>query len=157
MAKRKLNDKQRANLKRSISQQLAHKVDKSKILKKVATKYSISTETARWYLKSLKNGKATRNGKPKRTVKKTSARKRRSRVNAHRNGNGLRLADAVQKFSREQLRRALAAKNVAPQLEASRRRQAALDDQVKRIKKTMRAAERQTQRLEKRFRALTRS
>ena len=156
MAKRKLNDKQRANLKRSISQQLAYKVDKSKILKKVATKYSISTETARWYLKSLQNAKATRNGKPKRQVKKTRIRKQRSAVKVHRNGNGLRLVDAVQGFSREQLRRALQAKEVAPQLETSRQRCAALKDQAKRIQKTMQAVERQTQRLEKRFRALTR-
>ena len=155
MAQRKLNDKQRANLKRSISQQLAYKVDQSKILKKVATKYSISTETARWYLKSLQNAKATRNGKPKRKVKKIRARKQRSSVKAHRNGNGLRLVDAVQNFSREELRRALAAKEVAPQLEASRRRQAALKDQSKRVQKAMRAVERQTQRLEKRFRKLT--
>ena len=156
MAQRKLSDKQRANVRRSITQQLAHKVDKSEIVKNIASKYPISTETARWYLKSHKNGKATRNGKPKRKLKKTSARKRRSPTKAHRNANGLRLVDAVQKFSREELRRALAAKEVAPQLEASRRRQAALKDQTKRIEKAMRAVERQTQRLEKRFRALTR-
>ena len=155
MAKRKLSDKQRANLKRSISQQIGYKVDQSEILKRVSTKYSISTGTARWYLKSLKNGQATRNGKPKRKVK-SSSRKRRSPARAHRNGNGLRLVDAVQKFSREELRRALAAKEVAPQLEASRRRQAVLKDQTKRIQKAMRVVERQTQRLERRFRALTR-
>ena len=156
MAKRKLSDKQRANLKRSISQQLGHKVDMSDIVKNVASKYSISTETARWYLKKHKNGKATRNGKPKRTAKKTRARKRRSVVKAHRNGNGLRLVDAVQGFSREQLRRALSAKEVAPQLEASRRRQATLKEQANRALTAVRAVERQTQRLEKRFRALTR-
>ena len=156
MAQRKLSDKQRANVKRSITQQLAHKIDKSMILKKVATKYSISTATARWYLTSVQNGKATRNGKPTRKVKKTLVRKRRSPAKAQRNGKGLRLVDAVQGFSREQLHRALAAKEVAPQLEASRRRQAALSDQAKRIQKAMRAVERQTQRLEKRFRTLTR-
>ena len=157
MAKRKLTDKQRANLKRSISQQLAHKVDPSEILKKVSTKYSISTETARWYLKKLKNGKATRNGKPKRKVKKTSARKRRSPVKAHRNGKGLRLVDAVQGFSREELRRALQAKEVVPQLDAARRRHAALKAQAQRIIKRTRLAERHARQLEKRLQKLTKS
>ena len=95
--------------------------------------------------------------RPKRKLKKTRARKRRSPVKARRNGNGLRLADAVQGFSREQLRRALSAKEVAPQLEASRRRRAALKEQAHRALTAMRVVERQTQRLEKRFRALTKA
>ena len=57
MAKRKLSEKDRAAIRRRLKRGLAKGTPPSELLKRAAKRYGISTETARWYLKSLANGK----------------------------------------------------------------------------------------------------
>ena len=80
MAKRKLSEKDRNGVRRIIKRGLAAKKETSVILKEAAKKYGFSTETARWYLKSMSNG----NGSRRKSTK--AAGSRSARANGTRPG-----------------------------------------------------------------------
>lgn len=155
MPKHKLSPVQRTAIRKIIQRQVSRKTPQAEILRSVAKTYSISTEAARWYLKSL--GKPNGRSKKARATRQTK-RPGRKRVRSRAaSGNGLRLLDAVKGFSRDQLRRALVAKELVPKLEASRRRQKDLKEVQQRVSKELRSVERQARQLERRIGTLTRS
>ena len=159
MAQRKLSPTQRTAIRRQIQKGLSSELSQAEVLRRVAKKYRISPVSARWYLKGngSGNGKARHASHPKRKAKKVRRFRKHSPTKASRNGNGVRILDAVRGLSREQLRRALTAKAMLPQLESARRRHAALKEQAQRVVKATRAAERHARQLERRLRKLTRS
>ena len=77
MAKRKLSEKDRNGVRRMLKRGVAKRIPTSELLRSVGKKYGISPETARWYLKSLANGKAAKASRRK--PAKAARRKRRKR------------------------------------------------------------------------------
>ena len=151
MAKRKMSERQRESIRKEIKQGLSRKKKKSVILSRVAEKYKISTETVRWYLKSLsKNGKA---------AKQKKKRRRRARTRAHANGSGNgprpRLFDLIRSVSEQKLKLALRAKRLVPALEARLKKADSLRRLERKVKSNLKSVTAQAAKIEKKIRSLT--
>jgi hypothetical protein len=111
------------------------------ILKTVSTKYRISPESVRWYLKGASG-----------SVAKTNGTRRLHNLKKPKFGatNGARLLDVVKKVSVKALRKAIEAKKLLPRLqeELKRRDRLALAERkVKRALQTVNARARKLQQM----------
>lgn len=153
MAKRKLSAARRNALRADMKRRIAAKVPTPRILEELAKKYSISTETGRWYLKSM--GKA--GGKPRAKRKPKPRRTSRASARPARRGSGGRLLAAARSLSRGELRRAIAAQDLLPRLDAARKKEQSLAREESRVRKALRHARRTARQLERRLRRLARA
>lgn len=128
MAKRKLTSEQRDSVRKEVKEMVAGGKPRAEVLKAVAEKYGISTESARWYLKDGKRDKKAKSGKkpkanaPRKAVaggkKASSSRqkkvgKTRRPPAARRSGSrGRALLQVVAKLSEDDLRKALGVKRL---------------------------------------------
>jgi hypothetical protein len=171
MPKPKLTEEKRAALRGDIQRGVKAGTPQARIFENLAKKYGVASETIRYYLKGL--NKKTRpepkkrpaGGAPKaqkaagtptkkkapRPAKKAAPRPAmKTPVKVTSNGLAkLRIADAVKGLTAKDLERALEARNLLPELEASRA--SALGLRVK-----AREAEHHAARLERQFKKLVR-
>ena len=141
MAKRKLSEKDRAGVRRMLKRGVAKGTPQSELLKSVAKVYGISTETARYYLKSLQKGK-TKKRKPaaKRKPAKATRRRRRKR-RAARNGQPS-APDLVRKAraaARDRAREVVTLKRLLPEYNQVRRSQEKLQGRLQEVRQLERA------------------
>ena len=139
MAKRKLSEKDRAALRRMLKRGIAKRIPQSELLKAVAKKYGISTETARWYLKSLKMGKTAKR-KPGRARRQGVRPKRRKRrANRKSTSNVPALIKKAQATARDRAREAATLKRLLPEYTQVRRNQEKLRDRLQEVRQLERA------------------
>ena len=158
MAQRKLSPQQRSALRRQMSHSLSKGVEQSKILKSISKKYGIAQESARWYLKSIRGAKSNGKAKAKRKSAKRKLKRTASKAaqgGIHSNGKAGRLLDVVKTFSRESLKRALAAKDLIPQWRAQLKKKRLLERVEQKVKEKVRAVTSSVRKLEKKIRKLT--
>ena len=142
MAKRKLSSSQRLSLRKDLKQRVAAGAKQSKLLKEMAAKYSLSTETVRWYLKSQENGKA---GKRKQvTAKRKPARKtrrRRRKRKAARSGQASApaLVRKARAAARDRAREVATLKRLLPEYNQVRRSQEKLQGRLQEVRQLERA------------------
>ena len=148
MAKRKLSEKDRAALRRMLKRGLAKRIPQSELLKGVAKKYGISTETARWYLKSLSKAKST-----KRKPAKTTRRRRRKDSKSGQASAPARVRKA-QATARDRAREAAALKRLLPEYNQARRNQEKLRDRLQEVHQLERAVSGSLRQATKRARKL---
>ena len=171
MAKRKLSPEDREALRREMSEQIKSGAEQSDVLKAVSAKYSISVESARWYLKSMKGvpkrkkksrKKATskRKAKPVRRPKTRAKvrRKRKRRIMKGRKAPGaaIQMKRLVEELSEAALRRALSAKALFPKLEKQRRRETSLKEAHRKSGLALREAARGVEKLKRKIQGLLR-
>lgn len=128
MARKKLNDAQRAAIKKEILKKLAAGDSRTSVGRQLSKKYGVSTVTIRWYIKTLKGGMPA--------------------ASVARSRNSMRILDIVKNVSEEGLARALAAKKLFVQLQ----QQLAQTEQLRR---SLDAATARTRELEKKLQRLT--
>jgi hypothetical protein len=147
MAKRKLTEAQREKIRKDIRRGLSAGTSQADLMRAMSKKYSISTETVRWYLKSGKNGSASaaakkaKGAKRRPTAKPSRRVSRAPRVKHATNGHAGGLLGFVKSVSESALRRALAAKKLLPHLDAHLARKLELARVVREAKKSLRAIE----------------
>ena len=162
MAKRKLDDSQRAAIRKEISAKLSAGVHQSDVLQSIAKRYSISSESVRWYLKDVRKGRRSGSRKASgRTVLHGAGRApKRGRAfkpvsKASRNGHGKSLLEIVKSVSANALRRALEAKKLLPTLESLRKRYANLEQVKRTVNASLGAVAGKLKSLERRIGRLT--
>ena len=138
MAKRKLTDRQRTALRTLIRSLVKRGTPKAEILKRVSLKFSISPESARWYLNgrsSLARPTAKRRAKPARRKGKLATR----------------ILNVVKNVTTGVLRKALEAKKLLPQLEAKLKAREKLARAEAKVVQSLRAAEAQAEKLKQKI------
>ena len=124
---------QHESVRRGLKRGLAKGTPPSELLKRAAKRYGISTETARWYLKSMANGKA---GKRK-PAKATRRRRRRTTRNGQASAPALvRKARAA---ARDRAREVAVLKRLLPEYNRVRRSQEKLRDRLQEVRQLERA------------------
>lgn len=160
MAKQKLDPERRETLRRELREALASGTRQSQILDSMSRKYGIALETVRYHLKRLDHTeksaptKKARRGRPRR-VRKAAQTALKARHTAVPAGRPVRLLDVVSQLSERALRRALKAKKLIPQLEASIRRERRLAERQRAIRRALRAAKTRRRTLQNRISRLT--
>lgn len=139
----KLSDAQRTQIRSEMKKRVAGGDSTAEIVNSFAKKYSISTATARYYLKSI----VGKNGTPRKAEK--------AAPRPSRNGHASGLRKLAETLTTADLKRIVAAQAVLPKLEAAQKRRAALEEQADRIQKDLKAAERTAEQLERRVKSLT--
>lgn len=173
MAKQKLTKDQKESLRKELREGLTSGAQRSEMLDTLSRKYGITAESVRWHLNRLDHidkGPSKRKGRSRRTSRGVGAprarRGRRPRKTAaagaagkptSRGAQSPRLRDLIQQLSVRTLRRALHAKRLLPQLEASTRRERQLAQRDRQIRRLLRKARLQRRKLERRIRRLTRA
>lgn len=150
MAKRKLSEKDRAAVRRMLKRGLAKRKPQSELLKAAAKKYGISTETARWYLKSLKIGKASR----RKPAKTTRRRRRKAARKGQASASAPALVRKAQATARERAREAAALKRLLPEYTQVRRSQEKLRDRLQEVRQLERAVSGSLRQADKRAKKL---
>ena len=140
MAKRKLSQQDRSALRTMLTRGVAKETPQAQLLKSVAKKYGISTETARGYLKSLSNGKA---GKKKAATSRKSVRKSPRARRRKSSGNGQASAPALvrraQAAAQARAQEAATLKRLLPEYRQVRRNQEKLAHRLQEVRQMERA------------------
>jgi len=162
MAKRKLTPEQRVTIRKEIRQYLAEKKKTSELQRLIAKKYGISTITARWYLKSVRDPQpptgrqvAPLKGSGSRGSKKN--RKAAAKRNGHAQGNGAfhRLVAGIQAIAEETFSRGREAKKLIPQWQAYVRKELTLKKLESRVRRELSVVSKKAQALHRTIRKLT--
>jgi hypothetical protein len=162
VAKRKLSPQQRETVRKEIRQYLAEKKKPADIQRTVAKKYGITTITARWYLKSVRNPQSPSAGRaaPARSSKRASTkktRKQRAQTNGHtpRSGAVHRLFANVQAIAHETFSRAHQLKKLVPQWRAYVSKEFSLRKLEARARRELRAISSKARALHRKIKKLT--
>ncbi len=139
MPKAKLTVEKRAALREEIKRGLKAGTPKTRIFEKLAKKYGVSPETIRYHLNGLKKkarpepkkriaqgspkaaGAPTKGKAPRKAKRAVARQARKTSLKATSNGRAnLRVADAVRGLTAKDLERALEARKLLPEIDASR-------------------------------------
>jgi hypothetical protein len=142
MARKKLSESQRKAIRKEILKRLAAGQSRSSIGRLLARKYSVSTVTIRWYVKSLKGNAPVSSA----SLPGVSIRGSRRSV---------QLLDIVKTVSQEGLTRALAAKKLFLQLQAKLAESEKLRRAEQEVRKSLQILMASARQLEKRLHKLT--
>jgi hypothetical protein len=167
MAKQKLTPEKRVALRKELKRKLAAGVSRSEILKTLSTKFGITPEGMRWYLKEKfpkrskastastgKRGMARRGGQ---TLGKQGAKaKKATSAKPALNGSALHLPEVLNRLTERDLKRLLSAKKMVPDLEASRRREQELRTRVRELGRELRAESYKARKIQRQIKRLAR-
>lgn len=137
MARRKLSKAQRDTLRRILEQELGFGKPVPQVLKSVAKRFAISTETVRWYL--------------------TQRGKNRSPFSDRRPSSTNPLVLLTPRNFQAALRRTLKVEHLIPKLEAERRRGVKLEREANRVARLLRSVELRSRLLERQIMRLVSS
>jgi hypothetical protein len=168
MPKPKLTEEKRAALREEIKRSVKAGTPQARIFDNLAKKYGVAPETIRYYLKGLKKktrpepkkriaqgspkavGAPSKGKAPRKAKRAAPHPARKTSVKAASNGlANIRVADAVKGLTTKDLERALEARKLLPELEASRASASSLRAKA-------REAEVHVARLERQFKKLVR-
>jgi hypothetical protein len=162
VAKRKLSPEQRVTIRKEIREYLTQKMKPSEIQKLVAKKYGITTITARWYLKSVRDPQSPSSARatPAKGAKRRAARKPR-KASAPRNGHPQaggaihRLVANIEAIAEEAFSRGRQAKKLVPQWRAYVSKELTLKKLESRVRRELRVISSRAKALHAKIRALT--
>ncbi len=149
MAKRKLSQAQRVELRKAMAGGLKAGRAPGELVKEAAGKYGITTVTAAWYLKTLKGGGAKKAARPKGKKAKRSA--------PERNGVLTRLVWIVESKAATAARRLRAARRLVPKWRALLKKEHHLKLLESRLRRELPAISRKAKSLGEKIRAMVRA
>jgi len=162
MAKRKLSPEQRTTIRKEIRQYLAQKKKPADIQRTVAKKYGITTITARWYLKSVRDPQSSPAGRPaagpaskSRATRKTGPKTAKRNGHPQAGGAVHRLVANIEAIAHETFSRGRRAKQLIPQWRAYVTRLLSLKKLESRVRRELHAVSSKAQALQRKIRELT--
>jgi hypothetical protein len=154
MAKRKLSSDQRLSLRKEMRKLVSQGKKQADILKAIASKYGITTITARWYYKGV-----TKPGRKPAAVKVKTKRRRKSLAGRPRlqavSSAGLRVVHQVQSIAEKSFRRVLEVRKLIPKWQVYVKKEASLRKLEGKVKTQLRAISSKASAIHRKIRALT--